>query len=250
MVEYYVKYRKFKAGRKSGRKAIAMSQVPTGARRYRKGRKTSFYKRVQRAIMMAEETKYSSSSFSTSFAANNISGSGEGYSIHGVTIPTQGTTASTRTGNKWTVTGIHANCRVALQPQANTNFPITGQILLVKLKEGGATFPWGDFLNMDPITGSYSMNSLRNVEHYNDFVVLRKKRVYVAPDNFANNTNGYSFSFNWKGICHQTSEAGNPSVTASNSLFMIFLADTGFLSGTGNNYLQVMGTYNLYFKDA
>lgn len=232
------------------RKLYMVRTEPTKPRRYRKGYRSSFYKKVQKAIMQAEETKYSSTSLTASFAANNISGSGEGYSITGVNVPLQGTTASTRTGNKWTITGLHANCRVVLAPQANTNFPITGTMMLVKLKEGGATFPWGDFLNQDPLTSSYTMNSLRNVEHYNDFIILRKKRLYVSPDNFGGNTNGYSFGFNWKGICHQTCEAGNTSVCAQNSLFFVFLADTGFLSGTGNNYLQVFANYNLYFKDA
>lgn len=217
---------------------------------YRRGKRTSFYRKVQSAIMKAQETKYTSTTVTANFAANNITGSGEGYSITGVNIPAIGTGVGQRTGNKWCVTGIHANCRVVLQPQANTNFPITGVMMLVKLKEGGATFPWGDFLVQDPITGSYSYNSLRVVEHYSDFIVLRKKRLYVAPDNFANNTNGYSFNFNWKGYCHQTSEAGNSSVCASNSLFWVFLADTGFLTGTGNNYLTVYANYNLYYKDA
>lgn len=217
---------------------------------YKKGKSTKMYRMIRSAILKNEETKYYNYSFSTSFASNNISGSGEGYSIQGLPVPLQGTTVSTRTGNKWTLTGYHSNIRVQLSPQANTNFPITGRIMMIVQREGGPTFQIGDFLQTDPQTGSYSINSLRVPEHFKDFIVIKSKKFRITPDNFANNTNGYSFSFNWKGKLSQTCEPGNTSVVGQNSVFFLCLADNGFLSGTGSNYIDLKSTGVEYYKDA
>lgn len=239
----YRKRRSTIVGGKGGR-------VPKIAYRKRSGyKKTSLYRAVKSIMYKNTETKYFNSAMNISFAANNsTSTGGEGYVATQLPLPSQGTSAQNRIGNSITITGIHGNVRVFLAPSANNNSAICGRIMLVKYKPGGTTFPMTQFMNQDPLTNSVSMNSLRAVEHYQDFRVVLSKRIRLTSDNYTGSTSSYSLQLGWKGKCVQKFETGSSNPT-ENSLFWVFVADTGAITGTGNNYIAVNGQYNMYYKD-
>lgn len=212
---------------------------------YRKGRTTGFYRKVQKALMARAETKYFTSSVNVNFAANATTGAGEGYASWNVPVPTASTGVSGRIGSKVIYSGFITNCRVEIMPKASNNTAITGRMMLVKYVNGGTTFNMTNFLQQSLITSSWSYTSLRNIEYYSDYQVLKSKRVVLASDNYTGGNSGYSFKFAWKGIVNQSIVPGG-TTPADNSLYLVFIADSGDLV---NNFINLKGDTCIYYKD-
>lgn len=239
---------RFNRTRRAKRKASVYTRNGKVASRggiYRRGRTTGFYKKVQRALMARAETKYFTSSVNVSFAANASSGGGEGYTTWNVPVPTASTGVSGRIGSKVIYSGFITNCRVEILPKASNNTSITGRMMLVKYVNGGTTFNMVNFLQQSLITSSYSYTSLRNIEYYSDYAVLKSKRIVLASDNYSAGNSGYSFKFAWKGIVNQSIVPGG-TTPADNSMFLVFIADSGNLV---DNFITLKGDTCVYYKD-
>lgn len=213
--------------------------------RYKKG---STQRLIRKVLYNEAETKYISQTINCTFAGNgNSTTGGEGYTVIALTVPPTNANNGGRIGLKITYTGVYATMRVQLNPQANTNYTLNGTIMLVQYINGGATFPMANFLVQNPNTVSYTNNSLRMIEDYKDFRVLARQDVRIGADNYVGNTNAKNIVVSWKGRLKQEIISGG-STPSNNSLFLVFLADSGYLTGT-SNFLFAEGNMNIYYKD-
>lgn len=204
---------------------------------------------VKRVLNTQTETKRLNQTFNAvNFAANNSTTSTDGHVITTISIPSVGTAQNQRIGNRIRWTGMVFNYCVQLAANANVNYPLTGRILFLMNKEGGTSFPIGNFYDNDPNKGSITYNSIRNPDFYKDFVVLRTQRIRLGMDNYQSNYPQMSSSLKWKGnvpVCI------NSNVPTTNSLFLLFVADAGYVNASINpsNYFALQGEARMYFKD-
>lgn len=194
------------------------------------------------------ETKRHNQTWTPLFAGNGATSGTDGHVLANITIPTTGTAQNQRIGNRIRLTGLVFNYRYAQLLGSNINYPLTGRIYLICNREGGTSFPIGNFLDNDPNTSSITYNSIRNPDFYKDFLVLRTQRIRLGQDNYQGNFDMKSGQMRWKGDLPMCI---NSNVPTTNSLFLLFVADAGYTSGSVNpqNAIDLKGETRLYFKD-
>lgn len=206
---------------------------------------------VKSVLNQQIETKRHTQTYSGLFvAANGALTSTDGHQLINVSMPSVGTAQNQRIGNKIKATGLIFNFNVQAQAAANNNYPLTGRVYLLMYKDGGTSFPIGNFLDNDPNRGSITYNSLRNPDFFTDFVVLRTMTIRLSQDNYTANFDSKSYSMRWKGNVPITITSTTPT---DNSLFLLFVADTGFTSnsaGNPTNCFFINGQSMMYYKDA
>lgn len=207
---------------------------------------------VRSVINQQIETKRHTQTYTNvSFAANQTLTGTDGHQLVYVSMPSVGTAQNQRIGNKIKVTGLVFNFSVQSQATPNINYPLTGRIYLIQHKDGSNTFPIGNFLDNDPNKSSITYNSLRNPDFYTDFIVLRSLRIRLDQDAYQSGYDSKSYSFKWKGNVPCT--INSAGTQTDNSLFMLFVADTGFTSsaaGAAVNCFLLNGQTMIYYKDA
>lgn len=228
---------------------------PTSSRRRKYSPKVSrtTYKKTARIVKSVmnrnTETKRHVQTFnSVNFAANGVTTGTDGHVLTNIAIPSVGTAQNQRIGNRIRNVGFKFNYLVNTASSANANYPLTGRIYFLLNREGGTSFPIGNFLENDPNRTSITYNSLRNPDFFKDFVVLRSQRIRLGQDTYQANFDQLSGSITWKG---NIPTCINSSTPTTNSLFLLFVADSGFTTSGVNptNYFQLAGQSILYFKD-
>lgn len=241
-------------GRYRKRPYARRSRGPT--RKYkRRSMPRSTYKQtrqiVKKMLNNELETKRHTQTFSnTIFAANGSVTGTDGHSLVNITMPSVGTAQNQRIGNKIKIHGFCFQAQYQTTAAGGANYPLTGRIYLLQYKDGGTAFPIGNFLENDPNKTSITYNSIRNPDMFTDFIVLRSVRIRLNQDTYAGNNDSHSVQIRWKGNIPVTISANTPQ---DNSLFMVFVADTGFTSSAAGNAVNAFllnGQSIIYYKDA
>lgn len=225
-------------------------------RKYRSMRRPttrSMYRIAKKVVQQSAEHKYIDQNWTNlTVAANGATLGSDGTVFTWISMPNTGTGSSNRVGNRLALSGFRFNFTAYLANAGGVNQPVTGDIYLLMYKDGGTSFTKTHFLQNDINNGdtNITMQSFRNPDHFKDFVVLRKKRIYLDMDTYQGNVPRKAGTIAWKGKIPVSFHTSN--TPTENSLFLCFVADSGFTSsaaGNTQNCFIFNGNSRTYFTD-
>lgn len=176
--------------------------------------------------------------------------SGYGHYISPLVSLSQGTTVSTRNGNS--VKGTSIQYAFDFLPQANCNQQLDFTVLFLlhpgALPENSYTTGSGGtlaslFLTPDYMTW-YTTRSLRNVEHYKDWIILKALRCHVRADE--SNTSG-DRTFYRKGaikLFKHLKFDGAGASPVENQMYVLVIANTGDINGASGMTVKMQYRYH------
>lgn len=241
--------RRLTAARKIGR------FVKRGWGLYKRNRSTvaSLAKDVMmlRSLVNAEK-KYIAFTESFNFGSN-YNGT-DGHYVQSLLSLAQGTTAATRTGNS--VKGSSLQYSFNITPQANTTQRTDYQIYI--LMHPGVIFDDVYTTGVGGTLGTLFLDtdynslrttrSLRNVEHFKDWIILKKIRGFLHADE--SSTAGNDARMHTGAVKlykhHKFNGANTPCI--ENQLYYLFVSNAGN-SGTAASGLTCTSQYRFHFID-
>lgn len=230
--------------KKVGRRRSNVPPLRRRKRSVRRSRGKAFARKVRAVITRSLEKKRFDQNIFNDLSLNNVQGRAE---ILGRFIA-QGTGNTNRVGNKITFTS--AAIFVRLLTQTPNDVPIHVDLYFVVHKPG-ATAAASDilpqFFNTDSITGNFTTGCFRNQYEYQDFIVLRRRRMVIRPTINAA-TNFAECWIRWKGRVTMTWQ-GSSSDVVGNALYMIAVSSFN-VSQSGDPPLTLWSTGRLYYVDA
>lgn len=246
----YAPRRRLSAARKIGR------FVKRGWSAYKKNRGT--IGQLVRDVAMVKsmvnaEKKYVA--FTESFNFGSLYNAGSGHWVQSLISLSQGTTAATRTGNSVKATSLQYALQIAPMTNTTNRIEYTIFILLhpgalpddVYTTGQGGTLA-NTFLDTDYGGVSRTNRSLRNVENFRNWIVL--KRINGKVDNDESSTAGSEIKHHtgavklWQHM--KFNGANTPCI--QNQIYYLFVANNGD-AGTALTGLTVYSQYRFHFID-
>lgn len=200
------------------------------------------------------EKKYLQFDYTADWARTTTGGT-SGHVIQPLITLSQGTTAGTRNGNRVKMTSLQYSMFVT--PQANTTMAHNYEILILMHKgdvpDSSLTTGTGgtlvsNFLDQDN-GGFYTSRSLREIEHFNDWIVLRRIRRTLKHDESSTaGTQGHEHKGYVK-LGHHLSFEGATTSPIRNQLYFLFLSNTGTTAAGTTTGLNAVCVYRIHYVD-
>lgn len=199
---------------------------------------------VLRGMMNAEKKRWLNGVNNT--AVGQVNGNTSGAYTSDITpVMSQGVTYNTRNGSsiKWT----SAYLQLQFIHQAATQSTIKGSIYIIKVKNAiipSATL-LSNFFNPSPFITSttiYDDNCTRNQDYFKDFVVLKRKKFYVACDKISGQPNQTTIKMPLK-LGHHVKFSGDTNTLTDGQVWMLIVTDNGNMnSATASSVGNISNT--------
>lgn len=192
---------------------------------------------------------------STTDWARTTTGGTSGHVITPLLTLSQGTTAGTRNGNRVKMTSLQYS--IFVTPQTNTTMAHNYEILFLMHKgdtpDSALTTGTGgtlvnNFIDQDN-GGFYTSRSLREIEHFNDWIVLKRyRRTLRADESSTSGTQGHELKGYIK-LNHHLGFEGATTTPIRNQLYMLFLSNTGTTAAGTTTGLNAVTVYRIHYVD-
>jgi len=192
--------------------------------------------------------------FTETFDFGLSTGASSGHYVQSLVSLSQGTTVSTRNGNS--VKGTSLQYSIQVSPQASTTTAGIPYMIFILQKPGalwddvyttGTTGTLANLFLSNDYSGYKSHRSLREIEHFRDWRILRCIRGYMRADE--SSTAGSSNHIHKGGVKlyrHFKFDGAN-TPCQENQLYYLFVAGAGSVSS--NTALTAYVQYRLHFID-
>lgn len=200
------------------------------------------------------EKKYVQFDYTADFARTTTGGA-SGHVIQPLLTLSQGNTAGTRNGNRVKMTCLQYS--IFVTPQTNTTMAHNYEIYFLMHKgdtpdSALTTGTSGTLVTtfLDPDNGSYyTSRSLREIEHFNDWVVLKRiRRTLTADESSTTGTQGLEHKGYIK-LNHHLMFEGATTSPIRNQLYILLVSNTGTTAVGTITGLNAVTVYRLHYID-
>ncbi|MEO5351346.1 MAG: hypothetical protein H7836_17140, partial [Magnetococcus sp. YQC-3] len=192
--------------------------------------------RFFKSIVNAEKKRVSYNTLGSPLQVAQVTGNSSGHQLwDGTPLPAQGSGYNQRTGNSIKWHSVHFTFQFTHQSAADQS----NKVMIYLVKTVGRIYTTGsnfitDFLQTNPFVNGtvYDTNSPRVQETYKNFIVLKKKAVYMPADQISSVPYIKTVDFGHKFKSHHVRWATDNTAITDGQVWVLLVAMNGNHSAT------------------
>lgn len=195
-----------------------------------------------KSIVNAEKKRHSVNTLGNPLTVAQVNANNSGHQVWDMTpLPAQGTSYNQRTGNSIKWSSSHFTFQFTHQSSADQAlvFDIYMVKVIGRIYTTGSNFV-AEFMNPNPFSNGtlYDTNASRVPETYKNFVVLRKKRVYLPADQISGQAVVKTVNVGLKLKNHHVRWATDNTTITAGQIWCMIVASSGNSSTTSTSTLN------------